>query len=256
MFIKIAAARFFAACREKRAAIAAGIFWETAGILLFLTKGMALYRNLGLCTCAADCYVMAGMVGKRLTAGIPVYLFLTVLMRQDSGNVPYILYLGKRRNIWKGQCLERLFSAVLLTIWELIAVGAYGILCTGSLLNWEQEGSVFWDAAGRTITGLSFWKIAAGFGTVTLLIYFFTGILVSFVEMLSGSIAAGICVCLALAFAENFSKLSVFYDRATVFYGQWIARRLWGDWLWSAFLILALLAGGGWVAGRKEFYGT
>ena len=141
--------------------------------------------------------------------GIPVYLVMALLQARNSRNIQSVLRMGTRINIWREQCLENVFRAVIMTFLETVAVGIYGLFMTSSLLNWNEMGSVFWDATQHTVSNIRYGQIVLGFSAVTVLVYLFTGMLFSFVEWVSGSYPAGICACLVLAFAENFSVLSV-----------------------------------------------
>lgn len=255
IFFRDVVKSWFFCAREKRPGIAACVSVYLAGSFFYLYRGLALYRNMGLHICVADCYVMASMVGKRIMVGIPVFLAVTLLNQQNSRDMQYVLHMKKRSCIWLRQCADNGFGAILMASLETVTVGVFGRMMTPSLLVWNEQGSVFWDATGHTITEIHFWQIVISFGAVTWVVYLFTGMLVSFVEWLTDSYPAGICACLILAFAENFSTVSVLYQRATVFYSQWLTGGLWGNWLWACLMTILLVLLGGRCAERKEFYG-
>lgn len=254
MFFRHTLENYFSFVRNKYMGMAICILVYLAGSFFFLYKGLELYQTMGLRICAADCYVMSGLVGKRILAGIPSYLVMTLLQTQNSRNVQCVLFMRKRSNIWWKQCLENVLRAFIMTLLETVSVGIYSIFMTSSLLIWDELGSVFWYATEHTITNIHFWQIVLGFSVVSLSIYLFTGMLISFVECLFSSYLAGICVCLVLAFAENFSTLSVLYDRTTIFYNQWLSGLLWENCLWTFSIIIVLVIGGRRFAERKEFY--
>ena len=256
MFFRRTLENYVSFVKEKRLWIAACILAYLAGSFFFLYQGLDLYQNMGLQVCAADCYVMAGMVGRRIMVGIPIFLVITLLQAQNSRNIQSVLRMGTQINIWRKQCLENVFRAVIMTFLETVTIGVYGLLMTSSLLNWNEMGSVFWDATGHTVSNIHYGQTVLAFSAVTVLVYLFTGMLFSFVEWVSGSYPAGICACLMLAFAENFSTLSILYDRTTIFYSQWLYKRMWEDCLWTFIIIIILAIGGEGFAKRKEFYGT
>lgn len=255
IFFKYALKSCFLFIREKRLVIAAWLSVYLSGSFFCLHKGLELYRNMGLHICVADCYVMAGMVGKRIMVGIPVFLVVTLLNKQNNRDIQYVLHMKKRFHIWLRQCIDNVFWASLTAILETAAVGIFGMMMTPSFLVWNEQGSVFWHATGHTIADIHFWQIIISFGVVTWAVYLFTGMLVSFVEWLTDSYPAGICACLSLAFAENFSAFSVLYNRATIFYSQWLTGGLWVNCLWVFLIIIILIILGGRCAERKEFYG-
>ena len=254
MFFRNTLESYISLVKEKRLEIAACILVYLMGSFFYLHQGLELY--MGLHICAADCYVMAGMVGRRIMVGIPIFLVITLLQARNSRNIQSVLRMGTRINIWWKQCLENVFRAVIMTFLETVIVGAYGLLMTPCLLNWNEMGSVFWNATQHTVSNVHFGQIVLGFGAVTVLIYLFTRMLFSFVEWVLGNYLAGICICLMLAFAENFSTLSILYDRTTIFYSQWLSEQVWEDCVWTFIIIIILAIGGERFAKKKEFYGT
>lgn len=255
-YFKISVRECIAFVKEKRLALSVCVLVYLSGIFFFLRRGMKLYGRLGLKTCTADCYVMAGMVGRRISAGLPAFLAVTLLQAGNWHGAGRVMRLKSRRGLWMGCVLSNGFRAVAFSIIETIAVGVYGALLSPVPFIWEEQGAVFWYATGQTAAGISFRQVVFSFWVVSFLNYMFTGMLFSFVGWVTDSFPAGICTCLALAFAEDYSRLSFLYDRTTIFYSAWQERAVGGNCLWALLVIMVFMLAGIRAADRKEFYGT